>query len=188
MIGQHRRPRAAKGGARTGTVDPARVLRRRRSPLVLALGGVLVALILVVEVLIFQAYANVNRSTAIFGRSTFLTGNLVNVQREALLLNVKIEELPTTRDLPGVQVRRALLGNQLYLMEGLGDDDPMVESTLASIDRDLVPIDQALARAKADPSEASLRAEAGSMRPAVRRLTVRIKQLYDAKEQEFFGP
>lgn len=71
MIGQHRRPRAAQGGPRTGTVDPAGVLRRRRSPLVLALGGVLVALVLVVEVLIFQAYANVNRSTDIFGRVTY---------------------------------------------------------------------------------------------------------------------
>jgi diguanylate cyclase (GGDEF)-like protein/PAS domain S-box-containing protein len=187
MIGQHRRPRAAQGGPRTGTVDPAGVLRRRRSPLVLALGGVLVALVLVVEVLIFQAYANVNRSTDIFGRVTYLTGNLINVQRDALLLNVKIEELPTTRDLRGTQVRRSLLGNQLYLMEGLGDDDPMVESTLTSVDRDLGQIDRALARAKANPSQASLRAEVRRMRPAIRRLTVRIKQLYDAKEQEFFG-
>jgi diguanylate cyclase (GGDEF)-like protein/PAS domain S-box-containing protein len=187
MIGQHRRPRAAQGGPRTGTVDPAGVLRRRRSPLVLALGGVLVALVLVVEVLIFQAYANVNRSTDIFGRVTYLTGNLINVQRDALLLNVKIEELPTTRDLRGTQVRRSLLGNQLYLMEGLGDDDPMVESTLTSVDRDLGQIDGALARAKANPSQASLRAEVRRMRPAIRRLTVRIKQLYDAKEQEFFG-
>jgi hypothetical protein len=32
--------------------DPARVLRRRRSPLVLARGGVLVALVVVVEALI----------------------------------------------------------------------------------------------------------------------------------------
>ena len=187
MTGQHRRPRPAPGGARTGTVDPARVLRRRRSPLVFALGGVLVALILVVEVLIFQAYANVNRSTAIFGRSTFLTGNLVNVQREALLLNVKIEELPATGDVRGAQVRRALLGNQLYLMEGLGEHDPMVASTLTSLDRDLKVIDRSLARAKADPSQASLRAEVDTMRPAVRRVTVSIKQLYDAKEQEFFG-
>ena len=178
MTGQHRRPQA---------VDPARVLRRRRSPLVFALGGVLVALVLVVEVLIFQAYANVNRSTAIFGRSTFLTGNLVNVQREALLLNVKIEELPDTGNVHGAQVRRALLGNQLYLMEGLGVHDPMVESALTSLHGDLKVIDQSLARAKADPSPASLRAEVRTMRPAVRRVTVRIKQLYDAKEQEFFG-
>ncbi len=187
MIGLHRRPRAAQSGARAGTVDPARVLRRRRSPLVFALGGVLVALVLVVEVLIFQAYANVNRSTDIFGRVTYLTGNLINVQRDALLLNVKIEELPTTRDLRGTQVRRSLLGNQLYLMEGLGDDDPMVESTLTSVDRDLGQIDGALARAKANPSQASLRAEVRKMRPAIRRATVRVKQLYDAKEQEFFG-
>jgi hypothetical protein len=47
--------------------DPARVLRRRRSPLLLALGGVLVALVVVVEALILQAYANVNRTTAVFG-------------------------------------------------------------------------------------------------------------------------
>ena len=106
-----------------------------------ALGGVLVALILVVEVLIFHAYVNVNRSTAIFGRVTFLTGNLVNVQREALLLNVKIEELPATGDVPAAQVRRALPGNQLHLTEGLGEHDPMVESTLTSLDRDLKVID-----------------------------------------------
>jgi diguanylate cyclase (GGDEF)-like protein/PAS domain S-box-containing protein len=154
---------------------------------VFALGGVLVALILVVEVLIFHAYVNVNRSTAIFGRVTFLTGNLVNVQREALLLNVKIEELPATGDVRGAQVRRALLGNQLHLTEGLGEHDPMVESTLTSLDRDLKVIDRSLARSKADPSQASLRAEVAEMRPAVRRVTVRIKQLYDAKEQEFFG-
>jgi diguanylate cyclase (GGDEF)-like protein/PAS domain S-box-containing protein len=187
MIGQHRRPKAARGATRAGTVDPARVLRRRRSPLVFALGLVLVALILVVEVLIFQAYANVSRSTAIFGKVTFLTGNLINVQREALLLNVKIEELPATHDLRGTQVRRALLGNQLYLMEGLGDDDPMVATTLTGLDRDLEQIDAALARAKKDPSQASLEAETERMRPAIRRVTVRVKQLYDAKEQEFFG-
>ena len=81
MIGQHRRPRAAPGGARTGTVDPARVLRRRRSPLVFALGGVLVGLMLVVEVLILQAYVSVNRTTAIFSQESYVTGNLVNVQR-----------------------------------------------------------------------------------------------------------
>ena len=50
--------------------DPHRVLRRRRGPLQLALGGVLVALIVVVEVLTFQAYANVNRTTAIFGEQS----------------------------------------------------------------------------------------------------------------------
>ena len=101
MFGQQRRPRLAPSGARTGTVDPGRVLRRRRGPLQFALGGVLVVLILVVEVLILQAYVNVQRSTAMFGQVTFLTGNLVNVQREALLLNVEIEELPASATCAG---------------------------------------------------------------------------------------
>jgi hypothetical protein len=108
---------------------------------------VLVVLILVVEVLILQAYVNINRTTAIFGQQSFVTGALVNVQRETLLRNVKIEELPTSRDLRGAQVRRALLANQLN----------------------------------------QLRAEAERMRPAIRSAIVRFKQLYDAKEQEFFG-
>jgi EAL domain-containing protein (putative c-di-GMP-specific phosphodiesterase class I) len=56
-------------------------LRGRRSP---PQGKVV--LILVVELLILQAYANVKRSTAMFGKVTFLTGTLVNVQREALPL------------------------------------------------------------------------------------------------------
>src|SRR4029453_22915 len=117
--------------------DPHRVLRRRRGPLQLALGGVLVALVLVVELLIVQAYINVNRSTAIFGQVTFLTGNLVNVQREALLLNVKIEELPATGDLRGATLRRGLLGNQLRVMEGLGQGDARVAEAVGAIDPDL---------------------------------------------------
>jgi hypothetical protein len=56
-------------------------LRGRRSP---PQGEVV--LILVVGLLILQAYANVKRSTAMFGKVTFLTGTLVNVQREALPL------------------------------------------------------------------------------------------------------
>ena len=98
--------------------DPARVLRRRRSPLVLALGGVLVVLVVVVEVLILQAYANVNRTTAIFGEQSFLNSSLVNAQREAVLLEDQIEELPTTGDLKGATIRRGLLGNQLFQAEG----------------------------------------------------------------------
>ncbi|HEX7148000.1 MAG TPA: diguanylate cyclase, partial [Actinomycetota bacterium] len=187
MIGQHRRPRAAPGGARTGTVDPARVLRRRRSPLVFALGGVLVGLMLVVEVLILQAYVSVNRTTAIFSQESYVTGNLVNVQREALLLNVKIEELPTTRDVRGAQVRRALLGNQLYQLESLGSGDALVAATIEASGPDLRLIDRALARAKAEPTQAGLHAETGRMRPAIRRIIVRLKQLYDTKEQGFFG-
>jgi diguanylate cyclase (GGDEF)-like protein/PAS domain S-box-containing protein len=187
VFGQQRRAGLAPGRARHGTVDPGRVLRRRRSPLQFALGGVLVVLILVVELLILQAYVNVKRSTAMFGQVTFLTGNLVNVQREALLLNVKIEELPATRDLRGAQVRRALLGNQLHLLDGLGVDDTAVGTAITGIGRDLAVIDRALARAKANPSDARLRAEVVVMRPAIRRVTVRIKELYDAKEQEFFG-
>jgi len=170
-----------------GAVNPGRILRRRRSPLQLALGGVLVVLILGVEVLILQAYVNVNRSTAIFGKVTFLTGALVNVEREALLLNVEVEELPTTLDLRGTQVRRALLGNQLYLADGLGDNDPMVKETLRGVDEDLRVVDQALARAKAKPTEANLRNQVRTMRPAIRDVSLSIKQLYDTKEQEFFG-
>jgi diguanylate cyclase (GGDEF)-like protein/PAS domain S-box-containing protein len=162
-------------------------LHRRPGPFQLALGGVLVVLILVVEVLILQAYVNINRTTAIFGQESYVTGALVNVQRETLLLNVKIEELPTSRDLRGAQVRRALLANQLNQLRGLGGGDTMVDATILGVDRDLRVIDRSLARAKTAPTEARLRAEAERMRPAIRRAIVRLKQLYDAKEQAFFG-
>jgi len=167
--------------------DQHLVLRRRRGPLQTALGGVLVVLILVVEVLILQAYVNVSRSTAIFGQVTFLTGNLVNVQREALLLNVKIEELPTTRDLRGAQLRRGLLGNQLRVMEGLGQGDARVADALEALDPDLQLIDRALASGKANPTRANLDRQVASMRPAIGRIIFRIKDLYDAEEQGFFG-
>ena len=187
MTGLHRRPRPAPGGARTGTVDPARVLRRRRSPLVFVLGGVLVALVLVVEVLIFQAYANVNRTTAIFGQQSFLNSSLVNAQREAVLLQDQIEELPTSGDLKGVTVRRGLLGNQLFQVEGQAGSDPRVAQTIEQAHRDLALIDRQLARLKVNPSRANVRAGVSAMYPAAHRLAVSIKQLFDAKEQGLFG-
>jgi hypothetical protein len=116
-----------------------------------------------------------------------VTGTLVNVQREALLLYVKIEELPATRDVRGAQVRRALLANQLTQLRSLGGGDPLVDATVDGVDQDLALIDRALARAEAAPAEAGLRAETERMRPVIRRATVRIKQLYDTKEQGFFG-
>jgi diguanylate cyclase (GGDEF)-like protein/PAS domain S-box-containing protein len=167
--------------------DPGRALRRRRSPVQLALGGVLVVLVVVVEVLILRAYVNVSSTTAIFGENTFISGNLENVQREALLLNVAIEELPTGRDLRKATVRRGLLGNQLHVLEGQAGDDPMVAGTIAAVDRDLRLVDRSLARAEADPSDARLRAEVAAMRPPIRRVVVAVKELYDAKEQSFFG-
>jgi diguanylate cyclase (GGDEF)-like protein/PAS domain S-box-containing protein len=167
--------------------DPGRVLRRRRSPLQLALGGTLIALILVVEVLILRAYVDVSRTTAIFGRVTFLTGALVNVRHEMALLNAKAEELPTSRDLKGMEVRRGLLGQQLNQLEGLGEHDPLVAATLLKVGPDLRQVDQAIASAEARPTEANLRAEVARMRPAFRRLNVTLKDLYDKEEQAFFG-
>jgi diguanylate cyclase (GGDEF)-like protein/PAS domain S-box-containing protein len=185
-LGRLRR-RAGAGGKPPAPVDPGRVLRRRRSPLQLALGGTLIVLILVVEALILRAYIDVSRTTAIFGQVTFLTGNLVNVRHETAQLNVKVEELPISRDLKGVRVRRALLGNQMYLLEGLGAHDPLVEATLQKVDGELLLIGQAIKRAEATPTEANLRAEVTRMRPAFRRLNVALKDLYDKEEQKFFG-
>ena len=73
------------------------------------------------------------------------------------------------------------------MLDGLGGDDPAVHTTVEGIGRDLAVLDRALVRAKADPGDARLRAEVKVMRPAIRRVTVRIKELYDAKEQELFG-
>lgn len=42
--------------------------------------------------------------------------------------------------------------------------------------RDLRLIDRALAKVKANPTDAALRAETARRRPAVRRITVRVKQ------------
>ena len=187
MSGQQRRPRPAPAGTRAGTADPTRVLRRRRSPLTFALGAVLVALVVVVELLIFDAYANVNRTTVIFSEQAFLNTTLVNAQREAVLLEDQIEELPTTGDLRGVTVRRGLLGNQLSQIEGQGGGDPDVTGTIGQARRELARIDRQLDRIKADPSQASVRAGVAAMLPPAHRLAVSIKQLFDAKEQGLFG-
>jgi diguanylate cyclase (GGDEF)-like protein/PAS domain S-box-containing protein len=186
VSGLHRRLGPGPGGTRTGKADPVRVLRRRRSPLQLALGGVLVALILVVEVLILQAYANVNRTTAIFGEQSFLNSTLVNAQREAVLLEDQVEELPASGDLKGVTIRRGLLANQLSQAEG-HSADPQIAQTLEQARRDLALIDRHLTRIKANRGRVDLRAEVAAMKPAAHRLAVSIKQLFDTKEQSLFG-
>ena len=185
-LGRLRR-RADADGSKPARVDPGRILRRRRSPLQLALGGTLIVLILVVELLILQAYVNVSRSTEIFRQVIFLTGNLVNVRQETARLNVEVEELPTSRDFKGVAIRRGLLGQQLNLLRGLGAHDPLVEVTLRKVDADLRRVDQAIARAQSRSVEADLRAEVTGMRPTFRRLHVTLKDLYDKEEQHFFG-
>jgi diguanylate cyclase (GGDEF)-like protein/PAS domain S-box-containing protein len=187
VSGQQRRPRPAPAGTRAGTADPTRVLRRRRSPLTFALGAVLVALVVVGELLIFDAYANVNRTTVIFSEQSFLNTTLVNAQREAVLLEDQIEELPTTGDLRRVTVRRGLLGNQLSQIEGQGGGDPDVTGTIGQARRELARIDRQLDRIKAHPSQASVRAGVAAMLPPAHRLAVSIKQLFDAKEQGLFG-
>jgi diguanylate cyclase (GGDEF)-like protein/PAS domain S-box-containing protein len=168
-------------------VDQQLVLRRRRGPVQLALGGVLVVLVLVVEVLIFNAYANVKRTTVIFREQSFLNSSLVNAQREAVLLKSQIEQLPVTGDVKGVTVRRGLLGNQLLQMEGQGAGDPNIRATLEQAHRDLALIDRELARIRADPSRAKMRAGAVAMGPAARRLAISVKQLFDTEEQGLFG-
>jgi hypothetical protein len=127
---------------------------------------VLVALIVVVEMLIFRAYANVNRTTAIFGEQSYLNSTLVNAQREAVLLEDQIEDLPTTGDVRGVTIRRGLLGNQLFQAEAQRDD-PQVAQTLRQARRDLALVDHHMARIKADPGRAQ--AEVAVMQPAAHR-------------------
>jgi len=167
--------------------DQQLVLRRRRSPFQLALGGVLVVLVLVVEVLIFDAYANVKRTTVIFSEQSFLNTTLVNAQREAVLLRDQIEQLPVTGDVRGVTVRRGLLGNQLSQMEGQGGSDPDIRAAAALARRDLALIDRQLAAIRARPTRATIRAGVAAMKPPARRLAIGIKQLFDTEEQGLFG-
>src|SRR6266545_3126520 len=158
-----RRRHTGAGGSTPAPVDPRRVLRRRRSPLQLTLGGTLILLILVVEALILRAYVEVSRSTEIFRQVTFLTGSLVNVRHETAQLNVKVEELPTSRDFKAVEIRRGFLSQQLHQFEGLGEYDPLVKATRLKLDADLHRVDQAIARAEARPTEANLRAAAARL-------------------------
>jgi diguanylate cyclase (GGDEF)-like protein/PAS domain S-box-containing protein len=180
------RPTGA-GDPEPAPVDPGRVLRRRRSPLQLALGGTLIVLILVVEALILRAYVEVSRSTDIFRQTSYLDGFLVNVRHETALLNAKVEELPSSRDVKGARVRRGILGQQLSQLEGLGQDDPLIKETLRKVHADLDRVDQAIASAEASPTRVNLQREAARTRPVFRRLNVTLKDLYDREEQQLFG-
>ena len=179
--------RTGAGPEPPAPVNPGRVLRRRRSPLQLALGGTLIVLILVVEALILRAYVEVSRSTDIFRQTSYLDGFLVNVRHETAMLNAKFEELPSSRDVKGARVRRGTLGQQLSQFEGLSQDDPRIEGTLRAVLADLDRIDQAIASAEASPTRANLERTAARTRPVFKRMNVALKDLYDREEQALFG-
>ena len=180
-------PPPVPAGAGGPGVGPGRMLRRRPGPLQLALVGALVTLVFLVEVLILGAYVSSSEATAAYGKANSLTGNVTGAQRELLLLSAQVEQMPATRSLKAVELRRALLGYQLHVAGAQGADDPLVTATVRALDQDLTKIDRSLARVRARPSEASLRAEVAAMRPVLRAMERRTRELDDKQEQVFFG-
>ena len=177
-------PTLPRLGRRRG---PEQVLQQRSGPVQLILAGLLIALIVAVEALLLRAYTDISETNQVFTSSSYLSGNMIGTQRETLLLIAEVERVPETRDFTPVELRRALLDNQLHLLKAQGAGDPVVAATAKAYIDGLVQVDRLLARARPGPASPAGRAALAAAAGRLRDLERQLKHAYDHEEQAVYG-
>jgi len=150
------------------------------------LGGLMVVLFVLVEVLLFRSYGETERTTQQFKATADATTAVANVQREALLLGQLTLKLSTGDSLTPVMVRRGLLERQLDVIQGSVRDREYADES-AAIRRDLASYDRAFTaaygtgeRAKGGPGRARVQRE-------LNRLDHDVKEYFDVLEHALYA-
>jgi signal transduction histidine kinase len=164
-------------------------LRRNLTPAQIGLLVTVAVLILAVEVVIFVAYFVVAEAANTYEQASFGLPNLGNVQREALLLEIKSDdylEQPGQETRP-VEIQRGLLANHIQIAKAQFSHDPDTVVRLEEVEETLATYDAWWAAIPANPS-AEVRSAAQEQLDSIgQQLDRQIKALYDLQEQTFFG-
>jgi diguanylate cyclase (GGDEF)-like protein len=153
-----------------------------RRPASVLLGLLLACLIVAVETMLFQAYAETERVTRVFDRTTNTATVMANVLRESSILAVEVERLPRASGLRPLLLRRAFLQRQLTVLAGLGGSHPTLRGALEEIDATVATIDRRLA----DRSRLDRESLRGSLTGPVARLERQAKALFDEEEHALY--
>ena len=150
--------------------------------LVIVLGALIVAL----QVTIVETYQNLGHSIRWFAGATENTTDLYNTHREALKLELAVEQMVLPAGLDTIALHRGLLDRQLRI--GLGiSRDPAQQSGLAEINRHLTLFDAEVARLRAAPTRRQLAASRPVLRAQADQVEKLIKSIYDRSEIRFMG-
>lgn len=146
------------------------------------------ALAVTIVTMTIRASIQSSRNASTFQTSSFLTTNLANIQRETLLLSVETERLISDPgyDMDNLELRRALLGNQLRIHFVQAESEADTRENLASYLMALYEFDLVLS----ELSNAGVNADsslADRMHLILPKLDLELKKLYDREEQSFFS-
>ena len=160
--------------------------RRTLSLLQIGLLVVVVALAVSVEALIVRAYLSNTRTADFFSEANFITTDLANLQREALLLQLETNLYFQDPDYGtnSLKLRRSLLSNQIRMQTGQAHDNLHVVNDLNAI-RDSLNDYDALWAQIADgsgPDQASLEFQVYDVLSGLEK---QIKAVYDREELHF---
>ena len=156
-----------------------------RMQIVLFVGVVVLAT--VTEVVVLRAYFTSATATHAVEERSFVTTGLADVQREALLLTIGTERTLRDPDLNRdvVNLRRALLGDQLRLQFNQVNNNEEVQSKLDQIVSKLDEYDSMMdvRSGSLDPANET---EIAAFNTVLSDLELQVKSLYDDEEESFF--
>lgn len=162
-------------------------IRQMLSPLQVGLLVAVTLLAVSVEALIVRAYISNARTADHFGEASFITTDLANLQREALLLQLETNRFfqnPNDASLR-LELRRSLLNSQIKTQTVRAGENAYVVNELNGIGETLKEYDVLMARhadgKSSDP--ANLESRVNEVLIALER---QVKAVYDTEEVNFF--
>ncbi len=148
--------------------------------------AVLGVLIVVVQVMIVQAYRAQGSTIRLLDTTQEALTDLHNAHREAFKLALTIDQLQTPDGLGEVELRRGLLDRQLEATLG-ASHDPQLQEGLAEIRDQLATFDADLARLRAHPTSARLTHARPRLLGRVNQVEALLKATVGQAEIQFLG-
>ena len=167
--------------------DEVSLARRTLSRAQIGLFVAVALLAVITEAVVLRAYFSSGSATSAVESRSFVTTGLANIQREALLLQIETARIlrEVEPDVDLVNLRRALLGNQMRLQSAQVGESSEVENRLAEIETTLDGFDLLLGNLATGTAPAT-EEQTKEFATVLTTLERQVKNLYDTEEQRFF--
>jgi PAS domain S-box-containing protein len=145
-------------------------------------GGLLVALLALVQLLLLHSYQGAARTTDDFRRTTVTSTAITNVQREALALNEAISDLRPGDPLAPIGLRRRQIDQQVARV-GRVAGSAAIRARVSDIQADLARFDAGFAAEYGRGSTVPATAELGGGARLLDPVELDVKQTFDEEQQ-----
>ena len=156
----------------------------RRRPIHTILAVILAVLFVGVELLVLVSFQRSSSTTLRMDEATHTTSTLAGISREALLLRDGFLTMERQTELQSIEVHRALLERQLFVLEG-SSEDPALHAGIDRFRASLATVDVGIAQIQGASRE-GIAAEAVQMRQPLDEMEVLAKQLFDSESHRLY--